>query len=355
MQVYIDLQALVHNARYILSKTDGKQIAAVVKGDAYGHGISLVVPTLVSLGINRFVVSNLKEAYAIWNLGAQWILVLHPSPEDVKEIEYLPAPLSSAIRIAIWDFSMLDIVPNHVPVHIALSTGFGVGINEIQGDLSNVYIEGIMGHMPFLDDTEKHQRLRERIYKEFIERAIFYAEKYRASEVHICNSATLFYMDGCSGTTMVRTGVGLYGYIEARSIRPELKPVMYQVGEIISIKKVKKGDTVFYGNVAENNMTVAFVRAGYGDGYAGGRYAYHIRSKQYISRVFDLTMNVTAFDVSGINARVGDKILLLGDKTKVRADEVGKQIGVSTEKVLTRAGLSRRIALPEDIKDLLQA
>jgi len=355
LQVYIDLHALIHNARYILSKTDDKQVAAVVKGDAYGHSISLVVPTLVSLGITRFVVSNLKEAYAVWNLGAQWILVLHPSLDDIKELEYLPAPLNSAIRIAVWDFSILDIVPHHVPVHIALSTGFGLGLEEIPDKFSNIYVEGIMGHMPFLDDTYDHQILREKIYQSFVDSAKYYAEKHHIPEIHLCNSATLFYLSGCKDTTMVRTGVGIYGYIEASNIRPELKPVMYQVGEIISIKDVKKGDTVFYGNVAENNMKIAFVRAGYGDGYAGGHYAYHIGSKQYISRVFDLTMNVTAFDVSGVSAKVGEKLLLLGNKARIRADEVGKQTGISTEKVLTKAGLSRRIVLPEDIKDLLQS
>jgi hypothetical protein len=66
-------------------------------------------------------------------------------------------------------------------------------------------------------------------------------------------------------------------------------------------------------------------------------------------------MNVTAFDVSGVSAKVGEKLLLLGNKARIRADEVGKQTGISTEKVLTKAGLSRRIVLPEDIKDLLQS
>ena len=154
---------------------------------------------------------------------------------------------------------------------------------------------------------------------------------------------------------MVRTGVGLYGYIEVNSVLPMLKPVMWQMAEVIGVKRIKRGESVFYGEIASKDMNIAFVRAGYGDGYVGGRYAYHLSANTYLERVFHLTMNVSAFDVKDSEVKVGSKVILMGNKTGIRADEIGMWTTFSTEQVLTRAGLSPRKALPSDIKYLLQS
>jgi len=357
LQVYIDLDALHRNAQFILQKAD-KPVAAVVKGDAYGHDVSLVVPSLIVAGVRRFIVSNIREAISLWNLGAEWILVLHPSPDDTRIYDTLLVEIKNSIRFAVWDSSILHLLPSGSRVHIALSTGFGLGIN---GDVDtsmfkDVEVEGIMGHMPFLDDTPDHQALRKDIYTSFLSTVSHLQVKFpNVSEIHICNSASLFYLNDCPDTTMFRVGVALYGYVEKVDIRPLLRPVMYQMANVIAISRVKKGDSVFYGDIADRDMTIAFVRAGYGDGYVGGPYALHLKSRTYIRRVFDLTMNVSAFDITGMSVEVGDTLVLLGHFEKVRADMVAEALSLSTEKVLTKAGLTRRQALPDTIRDLLQS
>ncbi len=358
MRVYIDLDALHRNARFILKKA-GKPVAAVVKGDAYGHDVSLVVPSLIVAGVRRFVVSSIREAISLWNLGAEWILVLHPSPDDMGIYDTLPVDIRNSFRFAVWDSGILQFMPPGSRVHIALNTGFGLGMNIDEVDTSifkNVEVEGIMGHVPFLDDTPQHQDLRKEIYGSFMSAVSHLRNKLPdVSEIHICNSASLFYLERCPDTTMFRVGVALYGYVEKVDIRPLLSPVMYQMADIIAISHVKKGESVFYGNIADRNMTIAFVRAGYGDGYVGGPYALHLESGIYVKRVFDLTMNVSAFDVSDVSVKVGDTLVLLGHFEKIRADVIAEAISLSTEKVLTKAGLTRRQALPDYIKDLLQS
>ncbi len=336
-----------------------KPVAAVVKGDAYGHDVSLVVPALIVAGVRRFVVSNIKEAMPLWNLGAEWILVLHPSPDDLAIYDTLPKEIKDSIRFTVWDRGILPFVPSSSRVHIAINTGFGLGMNVDEMDISlfkDMEVEGIMGHMPFLDDTPEHQGLRKNIYGSFMSAVSHLKDKLSGvSEIHICNSASLFYLDRCPDTTMFRVGVALYGYVEKVDIRPSLRPVMYQMAEVIAISHVKKGESVFYGSVADRDMTIAFVRAGYGDGYVGGPYALHLGTGTYVKRVFDLTMNVSAFDVSDVSVKVGDTLVLLGHFEKVRADVVAEALSLSTEKVLTKAGLTKRQALPASIRDLLQS
>ena len=345
-----------HNVNTIKKAAGDKHIAVVVKSDAYGHDITLVVPALLSLGIERYVVSNIEEAYKVWTLGARWILILHLTPGDILEISTASARLKQAIRVAIWDFDLLSLVPRDIPVHLAFSLGFGIGIDYRRVQLSLLKgknIEGLMGHIPFLEDTKDHQLLRKKIYKDFMDISEYYTKNLYIRDIHLCNSSSLFYLDGCSGTSMIRTGVAVYGYIETEAVKPLLNPVMYQLAPIITIKDIKKGDTVFYGNVVDKDMKIAFVRAGYGDGYVGAKYVYHLKSGKYIPRVFDLTMNVSAIDVTDVDVKNKDVVLLLGHREKVRADTVASMIGISTEKVLTKAGLSRRRVLPQDIRDLL--
>lgn len=356
MDVYIDLQALRHNVDTIKNAAGDKLIAVVVKSDAYGHDVTLVVPALLSFGIERYVVSNIEEAYKVWNLGARWILILHLTPSDILEISTASSRFKQSVRIAIWDFDLLSLVPDDIPVHLAFSLGFGIGIDHkaVQFSLLNrKNIEGLMGHIPFLEDTNDHQALRRKIYKDFMDMSDYYTEKMRIRDIHLCNSSSLFYLDGCSGTSMVRTGVAIYGYIETGAVKPLFNPVMYQLASIISIKNIKKGDTVFYGNIVDKDMKIAFIRAGYGDGYVGAKYVYHLKSGKYMPRVFDLTMNVSAIDVSDMDVKIGDTLLLLGHREKVRADIVASMIDLSTEKILTKAGLSRRRVLPQHIRDLL--
>ena len=356
MDVYIDLQALQHNVNTIKKSVGDKHIAIVVKSDAYGHDVTLVVPSLLSFGIERYIVSNVEEAYKIWNLGARWILVLHLAPSDILEISTASAQFKQAVRVVVWDFDFLASIPADIPVHLAFSLGFGIGIDYTAMQLpllKDKNIEGLMGHIPFLEDTEDHQLLRKKIYKDFMDISEYYIKKLDIRDIHLCNSSSLFYLDGCSGTSMIRTGVAVYGYIETETVKPLLNPVMYQLAPIIAVKNIRKGDTVFYGNIAEKDMKIAFVRAGYGDGYVGAKYVYHLKSGNYVPRVFDLTMNVSAIDVSDVDVKNGDTVLLLGHHEKVRADIVASMIGLSTEKILTKAGLSQRKVLPQDIRDLL--
>jgi len=260
------------------------------------------------------------------------------------------------LLLIIWD--IWEYIPSHTVIHLALDTGFGIGLplDSIKTTAkTGVNIEGIMGHIPYLEDIPEHQAMREEIYNRFIDVALYMHDSWHIPEVHICNSASLFYLNGCLETTMIRVGIGLYGYIEKHDVRPYLRPVMYEMADVVSVKSVSRGQSVFYDNRAEETMTVAFVRAGYGDGYVGAPYAFHVESESYVKRVFDTTMNVVAFDIGNADVKVGDKVLLLGPYSRIRADYIANNIGLSTEKVLTKAGLSRREALPDDIRVLLQS
>ena len=140
---------------------------------------------------------------------------------------------------------------------------------------------------------------------------------------------------------MVRLGIGLYGTSQGPLA---LEPVIQLTTTISQIRHLKKGDTVGYNRAGEllRDSIIATVRLGYADGYSRqlglGKGAMWVNGL-LAPIVGDICMDMTMIDVTGINCREGDQVIVLGKEIDI--NELASKIGTISYEVLT--GISQRV------------
>ena len=146
--------------------------------------------------------------------------------------------------------------------------------------------------------------------------------KKRGVKIHCLNSPGIFsYTKYCYD--MVRMGIitwGLTPYTNQK-MPIELKPVMGLKARITNLHTLKKGDGISYGHtfIAPNDMKIATIPIGYADGVdrrLSGKIKASLNNKS-ISQIGRITMDQMMFDVSGIDCKEGDIIILLGEENKI--------------------------------------
>ena len=338
----IDLDNLAHNLAAVRKNLADADILAIVKADAYNHGSEQIAKKLYSLGVHNFAVANIDEALALRNCGVGgMILVLGPM---------LPSRYCDAVKEnisvtadSVETLNFLDEYTknsgNTLKFHMALNTGMNrIGFSasgnltpELEKaanmikDNKNMIPEGIFSHLCDADNddetfTRKQYERFEKTCKILSDAGVDFGLK------HICNSAGTwkypkFHLD------LVRFGLGLYG---CEDYSGTLLPVMSFKTHLAQISKVKKSEAIGYGltYVAEKDMTIATISAGYADGYyrlLSNKASVLINGKRanIIGRV---CMDQFCVDVSDIpDVKRGDEVVLFGDGLPVEelADIVG--------------------------------
>lgn len=313
-------QALPHNIRYV----------AVVKANAYGHGMPEVATRLMQAGVDCFAVANVAEASRLREVGHDGdILLLSPT---------LPAEMSRALSLG------LDVTLNSVAearalsalaatagrvarVHVKVDTGMGrAGVwHERAGELFDLvradrHLEwrGVYTHFSDADADTEYTAVQRRIFLRLLE-AIPAAEK-SGLLIHADNSAGLETFSAASPFNAVRIGLMQYGLPPSAgsflaSLRPE--PVLSFHARVVLIKDLPAGVAVSYGRtrVLDRPTRVAIVAVGYGDGVptaASNRGQFLIRGRRcpILGRV---TMDQTIVDVTDVpEAELGDVATILG-------------------------------------------
>lgn len=276
----IDLDAARYNYEYISSRLrPGCRLMAVVKANAYGHGIEGIARIYDEMGAEWFAVSNLEEAVQLRRLGLrQRILILSYTPpqEAARLAEYhvTTAVVDLEHARALNDCAAACGV--QLTVHLKLDTGMTrVGFSSVDGaaqaaSLPWLKAEGIFTHFAAADTPSEDGYTRAQFARfcEMIEalerRGIRFALR------HCCNSAALMRFPEMH-LDMVRPGIILYG------CRPDtamseiwpLQTVMSLRTTVSQVKEIAAGTTVSYGRTyqADRNMRLATVPIGYADGY----------------------------------------------------------------------------------------
>lgn len=362
--VEISKQNLIDN--YLqFKRLAGENVAlmAVVKANAYGHGIELVAKTLVKVGCAWFGVASIEEALQIRKIGIDVsILVLGRVPDDL-----LKTAVEKEISFAIYDIETLrnadeeaGLLGKKAKIHLKIETGTnrqGIRENELQvfcaevKKLTNINVEGIYTHYANIEDTTDPAYALGQL-------AIF----NRAIEVlSRLNIKTTFKHTACTAAAilypqtmfdMVRLGIGTYGLwsskqtlisAKERKIDLALKPVLSWKTKIIQIKEIKKGESVGYGRswIAGRKTTIAVLPVGYWDGYDrklsnNGRV---LINNQYTPIVGKICMNLMMVDVTDIvKVNVGDEVVILGKQgnNEITAEEMADKIGTINYEVITR-------------------
>lgn len=356
----INLDALVHNFKFIRSMTDAK-IFSVVKANAYGHSVDIVAPALDEAGTDYFAVSNLDEAKELRVLGINKpILILgYTPPTHAKEL----SELDLIQTVFSYDFAQKlnqNAAESGVSVkaHIKLDTGMGrIGFdfrndsfNELVETrllihLENLKFEGVFTHFPVADSDKEYTSAQ---FDRFM-RAVGCLEEYgfEFKIKHCCNSAAFLNFSDMH-LDAVRPGIILYGLTPDVNleISKEFKPVMSFKSVVSQVKTVLAGETVSYGKTYtfEKSTRVATVTAGYADGVLRllSNKARVLINGKYAKIVGRICMDQFCVDVSDIeNVKEGDTVTLFGEGLPVEefakhADTINYEVVCSLSKRVPR-------------------
>jgi alanine racemase len=327
----IDLAALERNLKLIRGALPPHiRYVAVVKADAYGHGLHHAAAHLMHAGVDLFAVANVSEAAALRELGPGWpILVLSPllPGEEALLIEHdVAATISSADELERCDAAGRA-ARQRVSVHLKIDTGMGrAGVwhecapalyAKIVGS-KNVRLAGVFTHFASPDDDLAFTAEQRRRFLAALDLCpnLDTAKLF----VHADNSAGLETMPGSSPFNAVRIGLLQFGVLpHPNSLLAQVRtePVFSFHTRVGLVKQLPKGTTVSYGRTytLRRDTTIAVLCAGYADGVpraASNRAQVLIRHQRcpVLGRV---TMDQTIVDVTDVeNVTCGDEVILVG-------------------------------------------
>jgi alanine racemase len=327
----IDLGALERNLRLIRASLPANmRYVAVVKADAYGHGLQQTAARLMHAGADLFAVANVAEAAALREIGPGWpILLLSPllPEEDRFVVDYdLAATVSTGEEVA----RLAEVgaaAGRPVCVHLKIDTGMGrlgvwheeaPGLHAQIAAEPNVRLAGVFTHFASPDDDPEFTAEQRRRFLS----ALSKCAGLRPEDlfVHADNSAGLETMAPSSPFNAVRIGLLQFGILpHPHSLLAQVRtePVFSFHTRVGIVKNLPAGTTVSYGRThwLRRPTRIAVLCAGYADGIpraASGRAQVLIRGRRcpVLGRV---TMDQTIVDVTEVPETVcGDAAVLVG-------------------------------------------
>jgi len=342
--VTINLDALSHNFKRVREYAPRSKIMAVIKANAYGHGMLAVAGQLADA--EMFAVAMPSEAYALRAAGCtKPVIVLHGF-SDVRELEQFSA---LDLSTAVYQQSQLDTLLTHtlarpIDVWIKVDTGMhrlGIPVDEVDAyfgqlrnckNVANVYL---MSHFANSDDIGNE--LNNSQLSEF-----FKVTNDIDADCSMANSAAIIKIPK-SHFEIVRPGIMLYGsspFPEISAAELGLQAVMQFESMIIDIKRVRAGEPIGYGGtyVSDTDITVGVVAAGYGDGYPR-----HARNgtpvwlnNQRCDLLGRVSMDSLCLNLTELDAEIGDRVVLWGEELSV--DEVARASDSIGYELLCNAG-----------------
>lgn len=334
----------------------GTNLMAVVKANAYGHGLKEVVSVLKKENGIMFGVDSLEEALVAKAIAPKnEVMILGYIPE-----KNLRLAIKNGFHISVYDKKVLQAVvmlvknivinPVAIKAHLKVETGtnrLGMRPSELKNIKFEFPITGIYTH---LADSEN---LSSPFYKEQIEKLneavrILKNKNISPRFIHSACTATALRNGTVSGN-LARIGIGLYGLWPSEELREKffqkikLKPVLTWKTRIAQIKRVSKGETVGYDRVhrVKRETSIAVLPVGYYDGYdrrlsGCGEVIINGKRAKVAGRV---CMNMIMVDLGGVKARTGDEIVLIGrqGREQITAEELANKIGTINYEIMSRA------------------
>lgn len=351
----IDLGAIAHNVEQIRKLTgNSTEICAVVKADAYGHGVIAVAKTVLQAGADRLAVAILNEALELRRAGFLVpILLLGYTPEcqATMVVDYDITQTVFSMESAQALSGAAVAAGKTATVHIKIDTGMGrIGIcpedagafAEAVSALPGIKIEGVFSHFASSDSKDKSFTYEQ--YRRFI--LSLESIKSRGIEIpirHIANSAAILDLPDMH-LNMVRPGIILYGLWPSDEVNQtlDLRPAMKFKAQVGCAKDVLPHTSISYGRTyfTEKPSRIATLPVGYADGWS--RLLAHkgqvfIRG-QRASLVGRVCMDQCMIDVTHIPGVVaGDEVLLFGGPS-LPVEEVAKYMGTINYEIVCMVG-----------------
>ncbi len=353
----ISLDRLVHNLNYFRSRLQpGVKVMAMVKAFSYGNGTFEVANMLQYNKVDYLAVAYIDEGVVLRTAGISLpIMVLNPEIsafDKLTEFELEPELFSFNLLDEFVNYARLQGI-NAYPVHIKIDTGMhrlgfeGFDIDRLCQQLAaNTYlrVQTVFSHLVASDAPEHDDFTRLQIARfEHAFKKIEQALGYQVTK----------HLDNTSGVTrwpqaqydMVRLGIGLYGIDTASKPGSNLlQPIAALKTSISQVRTVEADETIGYNRkgVLKKTAKIATVRIGYADGYLrafGNGVGKMLVNGCLASTVGNISMDMCTLDVSGIDAKEGDEVIVFNDKMPI--EELARQIGTIPYEILTN--VSQRV------------
>jgi len=266
--IKISKNNLYYNLNQLALKSGSKEkIAAVLKDNAYGHGIELMAKLLSNFGLKEAVVVDNSEAKAIENYFEN-ILILHDTPTLNPKFSY-----------AIVELNDLKNAPRGAKLELKVDTGMhrnGILMHELPKALElikqkELKLFGVFTHYRSADEFSSELAWQKANFDDV--KTIVRNYGFRNVRFHSHNSAALLRSNNFS-EDIARVGIAIYGYNElpAPFEQIELKPILSLWAKRSSTRVFKKGQRVGYGGDfrAPKDMIISTYDVGYGDGLFRG-------------------------------------------------------------------------------------
>jgi serine/alanine racemase len=356
--VEIDLNALSLNVADIRSNTpENCELMAVIKADAYGHGVEKVAKRLVSDGVRAFAVATVVEGAELRGyVPAGDILVMgytHPMDAGLLH-EYNLSQLAVDGEHA----KALDAAGNKLRIHIAVDTGMHrLGIepfdfDEIEGifKCENLTVEATATHLASPDSFDETDiNFTNTQMDRFYSLVNKLKEKgYNTGKLHAQSSYGIYNYPELR-MDYIRPGIMLYG-VKSRDddtkVKAKLTPMLSLRAVIAQVRWIKAGESVSYGRLytAEKPIKLATVGIGYADGIPrqmsnnGGMCIVNGCKVPIIGRI---CMDMLMLDVTNAgDVRAGDIATFIGrdGNERIHCEEVAAAAGTITNDILCRLG-----------------
>jgi len=357
----VNLSAIAYNFQAVRKIVKNRQIIAVVKADAYGHGAVEVSKKFIEEGASYLAVAFIDEAVKLRDAGITAPIIVLFDRKEVREF---------------FDFKLIPVVYNVddarslstearkrntvLHIHVKIDTGMGrIGlsgnalINDLEkiAKMQRIKITGLISHFSDADlsdksyatiQLEKFNKVREALSRK-LNRKIF---------SHIANSAAVLtfkdaYLDA------VRPGIMLYGYSplgqNIASILPSehinLMPAMKIKTKILCIRNLAPASPVSYGRtfITKRQSRIGVIPVGYADGYNRlfSNNADVLVKGRRVPVVGRVCMDLTMIDVTDIkNISEDDEVIMLGQQGKesITAYELAFRAHTISYEILTSLG-----------------
>ena len=369
--VEVKNSAIQHNLKQFQKITNKKaKIMAIVKSNAYGHGMVEIAKLVVKAKVDWLGVVNLAEALVLCRAKIKkpiFILSFWPFNSQVKQgikynIDFPVYTLGQAKFLS----KIAQQLKKQVNIHIKVDTGASrIGILPNQApafikkitQLPNLKLRGIFTH--YADSESKNQSYTNQQTTKL---------KKIINDLKIAGLEVPFVHAGCSASTinnpntffnLVRIGISLYGFwpsketkefAKLKKIKINLKPALTWQTRIIQIKQVEKNTNIGYNKTfkTKKKTKLAILPIGYWDGYSRllsnpstvnsgqGEVLIHEKRCPVLGRI---CMNLTMIDVSKLNkVKINDKVVLIGKqgKEEITAEEIAQKTKTINYEVITR-------------------
>jgi len=357
----INLSAITQNFKSIKSRTNA-DVLAVVKADAYGHGLIPVSKALEEAGADWFGTALLEEAINLRKSGILKPIIswLTPLGEDFK------SAIDLDIDLGIPSIDLLDevikaasLTGKTARIHLEIDTGMSRGgvLSEwdqliksvlVGVNLKQLKVIGIWSHFARADEPDELMNQEQlSLFEEKVNQAK--AAGIDAQFIHIANSAALF-TNKSAHKNIIRSGIALFGLSpDIKTIGDSsslgLKPAMKLKAKLNLVKEVKAGSSVGYGGTAvlKSDTKLGVVALGYADGIprSTNNLAGVFVDKKRAPIIGRVSMDQFVVDL-GITstAKTGDEVIVFGDGSngEYTVDEWAKAANTVNYEIITRVG-----------------